>query len=81
MARRKRFLEDDSSNDSETDDEISDPNEDPDERAERLLHQDPYQRNKRRRRGRGKNSATYGVFGEESEEEDPKVGKRADITK
>ncbi|QRW17181.1 Tuftelin-interacting protein 11 [Rhizoctonia solani] len=80
MARRKRFLEDDSSDDSEIDDEYSDPNEDPDERAERLLHQDPYQRGKRRRRGRGKESATYGVFGE-SEDEDPKAGKRADITK
>ncbi|KAF8757911.1 TFP11 protein [Rhizoctonia solani] len=79
MARRKRFLEDDSSDDSEIDDEYSDPNEDPDERAERLLHQDPYQRGKRRRRGRGKESATYGVFGE-SEDEDPKAGKRADIT-
>ncbi|KAJ1306897.1 hypothetical protein OPQ81_007881 [Rhizoctonia solani] len=80
MPRRKRFLEDDSSDDSEIDDEFSDPNEDPDERAERLLHQDPYQQGKRRRRGGGKESATYGVFGE-SEDEDPKAGKRADLTR
>lgn len=80
MARRKRFLEDDSSDNSGSDYEASDPNEDPDERAERRLHEDPYQRNKRRR-GRGKDSATYGVFGDDSEEEDPKAGKRADVTK
>jgi hypothetical protein len=81
MARRKRFLDDDSSDDSDADDDVSDPNEDPDTRAERLMHQDPYQRGKRRRKGRGKDSATYGVFGDDSDEEDPRAGRRADISK
>ncbi|QRV88943.1 Tuftelin-interacting protein 11 [Ceratobasidium sp. AG-Ba] len=81
MARRKRFLDDDSSEDSDVDSDVSDPNEDPDARAERLMHQDPYQRGKRRRKGRGKNSATYGIFGDDSEEDDPRTGKRADLAK
>ena len=43
-------------------------NEDADERAERDLLENPYGR-KRRRRGNGKDDATYGVFGDDSENE------------
>ncbi len=71
MGRKKRaFISDDSSsNDSEDNDyeEQELNNEDAD--AARQLHEDPYQQRKRRRlNGKGKEDATYGVFGEEDDE-------------
>lgn len=66
MARRKRQLLDDSdsdSNDSNAGDEGFDDG-DPDSREERALFENPYKRPRR-----GKHDATYGVFGEDSEEE------------
>lgn len=70
MARRKRFLDDGSSNDSEEDEDDFEDNP-----------EDAYQRGKRRRRGKGKDDATYGIFADDSEEEDPRAGRRADIAK
>ena len=72
MARRKRVFDDDDDSDSSVgsdDGDINDfnPNEDPDLRAERELFERPY--NKRRRKFKGKEDATYGVFGEDSEDE------------
>lgn len=49
--------------------------EDPDVRAERALFEDPYGRNKRRRRN-GKDDATYGVFGEDSDNDEGFGGRR-----
>ena len=87
MARRKRILEDDDSSDASADSDDADfnMNEDADERAERDLLENPYGR-KRRRRGNGKDDATYGVFGGNSEEEGfgghrKKEEKRSDWTK
>lgn len=87
MARRKRqFLEDDDSDsgaDSENEPELAEG--DPDSRAERALFENPYNRQKRRKVG-GRDDATYGVFGEDSEDEGfggrpkPKE-KRSDWTK
>ena len=74
MAHKKRALISDgsSSGDSEDNDyeeqEIN--NEDGD--AERELHEDPYQQRKRRRlNGRGKDDATYGIFGDDDDDERP----------
>lgn len=72
MARRKRVLDDGDDSDTSAgsdDGDINDfnPNEDPDLRAERELFERPY--GHKRRRGNGKDDATYGVFAEDSEEE------------
>ena len=78
MARRKRYLEDEDDSDSAgySEEEISGDfnlETDPDKRAEQELFEDPYRR-KRRRTG-GKEDATYGVFGDDSDEEEG-FGKR-----
>ena len=83
MARRKRVLDDGDDSDASMSsvDEFDDFGLNEDERAERDLL-----KNKRRRKGNGKDDATYGVFGEESEEEGfgvrrGKFEKRSDWTK
>jgi tuftelin-interacting protein 11 len=91
MARRKRgFLDDGDDSDSSkaSDDDLNDfgvEDNDPDVRAERALFEDPYGR-KKRQRTNGKDSATYGVFADDSEDEGfggrPKrPEKRSDWTK
>ena len=60
--------DDDSSDSVGSDDEEYSLNENADERAERELLENPYGR-KRRRRANGKDDATYGVFGDDSEDE------------
>ncbi|KAL5512900.1 hypothetical protein ACEPAH_3298 [Sanghuangporus vaninii] len=90
MARRKRYLDDGDDSDSSTgsENDFNDDfgvNEDPDERAERELLENPYGR-KRRRKVNGKDDATYGIFGEDSEDEGfgwrkKKTEKRSDWTK
>jgi tuftelin-interacting protein 11 len=69
MARRKRMLDDDSSDSSQSEIDI-DLDNDPDAREERALFDDPYQR--KRRKKNGKEDALYGVFGGDSEEDTPK---------
>ncbi|KAI5119134.1 hypothetical protein M0805_005740 [Coniferiporia weirii] len=73
MARRKRVLDDGDDSDSSVgsdDGEFDDfgLNDDPGVRAGRELLENPYGR-KRRRKAGGKDDATYGVFGEDSEDE------------
>ncbi|EJD07266.1 TFP11-domain-containing protein [Fomitiporia mediterranea MF3/22] len=90
MARRKRHLDEGNDSDSSVgsdDDDINDfgLNENPDERAERELFEQPYGR-KKRRKANGKDDATYGIFGEDSEDEGfggrgKKPVKRSDWTK
>ncbi|KAF5315990.1 hypothetical protein D9758_018112 [Tetrapyrgos nigripes] len=86
MARRKRLLDDDSDSDSYQASEADDfgLENDPDAREERALFQNPYQH--KRRRKNGKEDAIYGVFGDDSDEEDSRKGgkgkgKRSDWTK
>ncbi|RDB23676.1 hypothetical protein Hypma_009153 [Hypsizygus marmoreus] len=86
MARRKRMLDDDddsdSSNGSEAEFEFEN---DPTAREERALFEDPYQR--KRRRKDGKEDALYGIFAEDSDDEDrgakgpAKKAKKSDWTK
>lgn len=87
MARRKRMLDDGDDSDSggNSDDPDFDFDNDPDAREERALFENPYQ-NKRRRRN-GKEDALYGIFADNSDDEDNKKGassskpKRNDWTK
>ncbi|GLB41835.1 putative GC-rich sequence DNA-binding factor-like protein [Lyophyllum shimeji] len=68
MARRKRLLDDDVS-DSDNESEVDfDVETDPTAREERELFENPYQH--KRRRKDGKEDAIYGIFGEDSEDED-----------
>lgn len=85
MARRKRDLDDgddsDASDSSNAD--FGDFGLNADERDEQDLLSNPYGR-KRRRRANGKEDATYGVFGEDSEDEgfkSRKNEKRSDWAK
>lgn len=92
MVRRKRVLDDEDDSDSSVGSDDGDINEfglndDPDERAERELLENPYGRKRRRtRKTNGKDDATYGIFGEDSEDEGfggrkKKEEKRSDWTK
>lgn len=76
MGRRKRVLDDgdDSDSNDNSDDLDFDLDDDPDTREERALFENPY-RNKRKRTN-GKEDALYGIFAENSDEEDgPRRGK------
>lgn len=70
MGRRKRAFDDedmsDSSDGSDNDDRNDWNDDDPDVRAEKELFEDPYKR--KRRRKDGKESALYGVFGEDDDD-------------
>ncbi|EPQ56579.1 TFP11-domain-containing protein [Gloeophyllum trabeum ATCC 11539] len=90
MPRRKRDLLDDLDSDSSVGSDVEDipdlPDNDPDLREERELFENPYGRKKRRKGG--KEDAIYGVFADDSEEEEkytPKKretrGRRSDWTK
>ncbi|KJA28197.1 hypothetical protein HYPSUDRAFT_34579 [Hypholoma sublateritium FD-334 SS-4] len=87
MARRKRMLDDGDDSDSggNSDDPDFDFDNDPNAREERALFENPYQ-NKRRRRN-GKEDALYGIFADNSDDEDNRKGasmskpKRNDWTK
>ncbi|PPQ91459.1 hypothetical protein CVT25_013716 [Psilocybe cyanescens] len=85
MARRKRVLDDGDDSDSvdDSDNPDFDFENDPDAREERALFENPYG-NKRRRRN-GKEDALYGIFAENSEDEDTsrggKASKRSDWAK
>lgn len=70
MGRRKRVLDDgdDSDSNDNSDDLDFDLDNDPDAREERALFENPY-RNKRKRTN-GKEDALYGIFAENSDEED-----------
>ena len=70
MARRKRDLDDGDDSDAagSSDEDFDDFGLNADERDEQDLLSNPYGR-KRRRRANGKDNATYGVFGEDSEDE------------
>lgn len=69
MPRRKRVLEDsDDSDSSQENHSINLPEDDPDLREERELFENPY--NRKRRRKNTKEDAIYGVFGDDSENED-----------
>ncbi|KAG6866595.1 hypothetical protein C0991_002083 [Blastosporella zonata] len=68
MARRKRVLDDSDDSDSNDGSEFDfNPESDPTTREERELFDNPYQH--KRRRKNGKDDATYGVFGSDSEDE------------
>ncbi|KIM44599.1 hypothetical protein M413DRAFT_442564 [Hebeloma cylindrosporum] len=76
MGRRKRILDDgdDSDSNDNSDDLDFDLENDADAREERALFENPY-RNKRKRTN-GKEDALYGIFAENSDEEDgPRRGK------
>ncbi|KAH6915899.1 Sip1/TFIP11 interacting protein [Coprinopsis sp. MPI-PUGE-AT-0042] len=89
MGRRKRGFLDDGDDDSDISDNADLDGDfetnDPDLREERERFENPYGKHKRRRRN-GKEDAIYGVFGDDSEDEDagrgrgPK-GKRSDWAK
>ncbi|KAG6832255.1 hypothetical protein H0H87_002151 [Tephrocybe sp. NHM501043] len=83
MARRKRLLDDGDDSDSNNDSEFEFNTEsDPTAREERELFENPYQH--KRRRKNGKDDATYGIFGDESEDEardSRRQGKKNDWTK
>lgn len=70
MTRRKRMLDDGDDSDSmdNSDDPDFDVDNDPDAREERALFENPYG-NKRRRRN-GKEDALYGIFAEDSDDDD-----------
>ncbi|TFK51844.1 TFP11-domain-containing protein [Heliocybe sulcata] len=78
MPRRKRDFLDDGDSDSSPVSDVDDlnhlPENDPDLREERELFENPYGR-KRRRKG-GKDDATYGIFAEDSDEDEDTVSKR-----
>ena len=80
MARRKRDLDDGDDSDAShsSEDDFNDFGLNDDERDERDLLINPYGR-KRRRRVNGKDDATYGVFGEDSEDEG--LGRRREETR
>ena len=82
MGRRKRVLEDgddsDSSNGSDAPN-FGDFGDDPDTREERALFEDPYKR-KRRKKGH-KEDALYGIFAEDSDDEDVGKKRRSDWAK
>jgi tuftelin-interacting protein 11 len=87
MGRRKRVLDDGDDSDSNDTSDVPDFDfdNDPDAREERALFENPY-RNKRRRTN-GKEDTLYGIFAENSDEEDgPRRGtasrvKRSDWSK
>ncbi|KAG6858295.1 hypothetical protein C0995_001111, partial [Termitomyces sp. Mi166 len=82
MPRRKRFLDDGDDSDSNDSEVDFDAETDPIAREERELFENPYQH--KRRRKNGKEDALYGIFGEDSEDEDlnlRKSGKKSDWTK
>jgi tuftelin-interacting protein 11 len=70
MGRKKRaFISDDSSSNDSEDNDYEEQELDGDGDAERELHEDPYQQRKRRRlNGRGKDDATYGIFGDDDDD-------------
>jgi tuftelin-interacting protein 11 len=73
MPRRKRVLDDgDSDSDAGSDAFDFGLDNNPDLREERELFEDPYKR--KRRRKNGKEDAIYGVFGDDSDEDDYKRG-------
>lgn len=76
MARRKRLLDDGDNSDSDNSSDADlDFDNNPDAREERELFENPY---RKRRRTNGKESATYGIFGDDSEHEG--FGKRGKST-
>ncbi|KAF9071594.1 GC-rich sequence DNA-binding factor-like protein-domain-containing protein [Rhodocollybia butyracea] len=85
MARKKRILEDDSDSDSYAGSDAGDfvPNESADAREERELFENPYSRKRQKRNG--KEDALYGIFAEDSDDENSGRGtgkkKRSDWTK
>ncbi|TFK75000.1 TFP11-domain-containing protein [Pluteus cervinus] len=81
MGRRKQVLDDgDSDSIGESDNEEMDIGNDPDAREERELFENPYSRKRKRK---GKESHIYGVFGDDSEEDESerKGKKRSDWAK
>jgi tuftelin-interacting protein 11 len=83
MARRKRLLDDGDDSDSASSGADFGLDNDPDVRDERELFENPY---RKRRRTNGKESATYGVFADDSDYEgfgkqEKSTTKRSDWTK
>ena len=78
MGRRKReFMSDDDSSENSAEDDYEERELHGEEQAERALFEDPYQQRKRRRLNKtGKDDATYGVFGEDDEEQPRYAPKR-----
>ncbi|KAH9479550.1 G-patch domain-containing protein [Psilocybe cubensis] len=81
MARRKRVLDDGDDSDSldGSDNPDFDFENDPDAREERALFENPYGHKRRRRNG--KEDALYGVFADNSEDEDIGRGGKASASK
>jgi len=81
MGRRKRVLDDGDDSESNNSDDLDfDLDNDPDAREERALFENPY-RNKRKRTN-GKEDALYGIFAENSDEEDDsRRGKASRVKK